>query len=50
METLEDEVWNRYALNVTSTLVVEKEADDDEYDGLWRKVEREGILLFGTLP
>jgi hypothetical protein len=25
-------------------------ADLDEYETLWRRVEREGILLFGTLP
>lgn len=50
MEVLEEEIWTRYALAVGSTLIDVSSADDDEYDALWRRVEREGILLYGTLP
>lgn len=50
MEALEEEVWNRYALDVSANLLDVHQVDDDEYDPLWRRVEREGILLFGTLP
>jgi len=50
MEMLEEAAWDRYALAVNATLLAATEVDDDEYDTLWRRVEREGILLFGTLP
>ncbi len=50
IETLEETVWSRYAVDISTALLAETEVDDDEYDALWRKVEREGILLFGALP
>jgi hypothetical protein len=50
LENLEEAIWERYALDVTSTLLDENIVDDDEFEGLWRRVEREGVLLFGTLP
>jgi hypothetical protein len=50
IETLEEAVWSRYALDLTTNLLAETEVNDDEHEQLWRRVEREGILLFGTLP
>lgn len=50
MDALEEEVWNRYALEMTYNLLLAAEVDDDEYNTLWRRVEREGVLLFGKLP
>ena len=50
METLVEKVWERYALPITTTLLDINTAEYDEYQSLWKRVEREGILLFGTLP
>jgi len=50
MDALEEEIWTRYALTATATLLDVNTVDLDEYESLWRRVEREGILLFGTLP
>ena len=50
IESLEVAVWDRYALDLTTNLLAETEVNDDEHETLWRRVEREGILLFGTLP
>jgi len=50
VESLEEEVWNRYALQISANLLDANTVDRDEYDSLWRRVEREGILLFGTIP
>jgi hypothetical protein len=50
MEELGDTIWDRYGLSMDYTLLDVNTMDDDEYDTLWRRVEREGILLFGTLP
>jgi hypothetical protein len=50
MTALEEAVWDRYAVRINATLMDSNTADLDEHDALWRRVEREGILLFGTLP
>ncbi|MCF7837359.1 MAG: hypothetical protein K9N49_01895 [Candidatus Marinimicrobia bacterium] len=39
----------RYALPSSVTLVDLNSMDRQEYDALWRRVEREGLLLFGNL-
>jgi hypothetical protein len=50
MERLVERIHERYALQADSVLLDINTMDRDEYDSLWRRVEREGILLFGTLP
>jgi hypothetical protein len=44
------QVHDRYALTLEQQLLDLKTMDRDEYIPLWRRVEREGILLFGSLP
>ncbi len=48
-ETLTEEVFNRYGLPMECVLLDANTMNRDEYDSLWRRVEREGVLLFGTL-
>ncbi|MBN1269781.1 MAG: hypothetical protein JXB04_09350, partial [Kiritimatiellae bacterium] len=50
MDDLTEAVWTRYALSVEPTLLDVNTVDRNQYSGLWRRVEREGVLLFGTLP
>ena len=49
-DELADAIWDRYALNVEVNWLDTNNYTDDEYEPLWRRIEREGILLFGTLP
>lgn len=49
-QQLDEEIWDRYALEVSTVLIDLNTADDEEYEPLWRRVEREGVLLYGTLP
>lgn len=49
-DDLVETVWDRYALNVELNWLDVNNLDDEEYDPLWRRVEREGVLLYGTLP
>jgi hypothetical protein len=50
METLSEVIWNRYGITLGYNLLDMNTMDDQDNDALWRRVEREGILLFGTLP
>lgn len=50
METLNETVSSRYAVSIDPVLLDVNNMDEDKHDPLWRRVEREGILLFGTLP
>ena len=45
-----DAVWDRYALNVELNWIDTNTVDDEDYEPLWRRIEREGVLLFGNLP
>ncbi len=47
---LAEQIQDRYALTLEQQLLDLKTMDRDEYIPLWRRVEREGILLFGSLP
>ncbi len=47
---LSERIQDRYALSLEQQLLDLKTMDRDEYIPLWRRVEREGILLFGSLP
>jgi len=49
-DELTDSIWDRYALNAEINWLDENIYDDEDYELLWRRIEREGILLFGTLP
>ena len=50
IEDLAEKVRDRYALILEHHLLDINTMDREEYVPLWRRVEREGILLFGTLP
>lgn len=50
IRNLSDTVRNRYALTMEHTLLDLNTMDREEFAPVWRRVEREGILLFGTLP
>lgn len=47
---LTDDVWNRYAMHVEVNWVDANNYRDTAYEALWRRIEREGVLLFGALP
>jgi len=49
-EELREAIQDRYGLPSVCTLLDVNIMDRDEYDALWKRVAREGILLFGTLP
>lgn len=49
MEALNEAVTKRYAVSIDPVLLDINNMDEDKNDALWRRVEREGILLFGTL-
>lgn len=50
MEHLTEKLWYRYAVGIEPILLDVNTMDQEAHDALWRRVEREGILLFGTLP
>ncbi len=50
MDDLAEKLWNRHSVSFEYNLVDEHNVDDEEYATLWRRIEREGVLLFGTLP
>jgi DNA-binding transcriptional ArsR family regulator len=50
LTALAEALRDRYALVLESSLLDTNTMDREEYIPLWRRVEREGILLFGTLP
>lgn len=50
METLIEQIWDRYAVAVEPILLDPNSMYHESYEALWRRIEREGVLLFGTLP
>lgn len=50
LERLSQAVRLRYSLDVHATFMDIRTMDDPEYQDLWRRIAREGILLFGKLP
>lgn len=50
MDRLSSTIRERYAMTLEHHLLDINTMDRAEYVPLWRRVEREGILLFGTLP
>ena len=45
-----DAAWERFAVNVDVNWLDANSVDNDEFSPLWRRIEREGVLLYGTLP
>lgn len=50
MDDLQAAALQRYAITLEPILLDVNSMHDPQHDALWRRVEREGILLFGTLP
>ena len=50
LDDLADTIWDRYALNIEVNWLDENNYNHEDHELLWRRIEREGILLFGTLP
>ncbi len=50
IDALAETISDRYALVMEHQLLDMNIMDRYKYDALWRRVEREGILLFGELP
>ena len=50
IQKLAERIRDRHSLTLEYQLLDLNTMDEEEYDPLWRRVEREGILLFGTLP
>ena len=50
MDQLGDALWDRHAVNLEYELLDVRNMDNEENTALWKRVEREGILLFGSLP
>ena len=49
-DELVDAAWDRYSLNVDLNWLDVNSVDREENEPLWRRIEREGVLLYGTLP
>ena len=49
MERLAEVLWSRYAVELQYNLVDGRTMEHEEYEPLWRRVARDGILLFGSL-
>jgi hypothetical protein len=50
IQRLAERIRDRHAMALEYQLLDLNTMDKEEYDPLWRRVEREGILLFGELP
>jgi hypothetical protein len=50
LERLREKVDQRYALEISVTFMDMRNMDDPEFQTLWRRIAREGVLLFGKLP
>lgn len=50
VERLSERVRERHALEISCTFMDMRTMDDPEYRDLWRRIAREGVLLFGKLP
>lgn len=50
LERLKEKVDQRYALELSVTFMDMRNMDDPEFQTLWKRIAREGLLLFGKLP
>jgi hypothetical protein len=50
LERIRKRVEDRYGLEVNVTFMDKRNMDDPEFMNLWKRIAREGVLLFGKLP
>jgi len=50
LERLQRRVDERYGLEVTVTFMDKRNMDDPEFQMCWKRIAKEGVLLFGKLP
>jgi hypothetical protein len=50
LERIQKRVNDRYGLDVNVTFMDKRNMDDPEFQNLWSRIAREGVLLFGKLP
>jgi len=50
VERLKEQIRERYALETQTTFMDIRTMDDPEFQTLWRRIAREGVLLYGKLP
>lgn len=50
IEELTETFWDKYAVQVDPVLIDPNRIEHESYEALWRRIEREGVLLFGVLP
>ena len=50
LERIQKRVDERYGLEVDVTFMDKRNMDDPEFQLLWKRIAREGVLLFGKLP
>lgn len=50
LERIQARVVERYGIAVTVTFMDMRNMDDPEFQLLWKRIAREGMLLFGKLP
>ena len=50
LDRLRAKVDERHALEVSVTFMDMRNMDDPEFQALWKRIAREGVLLFGKLP
>jgi hypothetical protein len=50
LDKLREQTETRYSLGVHATFMDLRNMDDPEFRTLWRRIAREGVLLFGDLP
>lgn len=50
LERLQERVADRYGIDVKVTFMDMRNMDDPEFQLLWKRIAREGVLLFGKLP
>lgn len=50
LERLQENIQARYALRSTVTFMDSRTMDAREFESLWNRIAKEGLLLFGKLP
>ena len=50
LKDLQEAAGSRYAVEIEATFVDANSMNREEFESLWRRVGREGILLFGKIP
>lgn len=50
LDRLQENIRSRYALNAWVTFMDVRTMDDPEFQPVWSRIAREGVLVFGKLP